>query len=66
MPRLLFSVLLLLAINAAAEPLLLTGEVAARNSQVFVAPQADSWMVQIAWMVEEGERVEPGDAVVQY
>lgn len=65
MPRLLFSVLLL-AINTAAEPLLLTGEVAARNSQVFVAPQADSWMVQIAWMVEEGERVEPGDAVVQY
>lgn len=64
--RLLISVLILLSVSVAAQPLLLTGEVAARNSQVFVAPQADNWMVQIAWMVEEGARVAVGDPVVQY
>ncbi|WP_049722851.1 HlyD family secretion protein [Gilvimarinus polysaccharolyticus] len=62
----LCSLLFLLWLPAAAEPLLLTGEVAARNSQMFVAPETDEWIVQIAWMVEEGTRVEPGDAVVQY
>lgn len=63
----LFSLSLLfsLSVNSAA-PLLLSGEVAARNSEVFVAPQADNWMVQIAWMIEEGEQVQPGDPVVQY
>lgn len=64
--RLLISLSLLLSVSASAQPLLLTGEVSARNSQVFVAPQADNWMVQIAWMVEEGARVAVGDPVVQY
>lgn len=64
--RLLISLLLGVAPLAYAQPLLLSGEIAARNSQVFVAPQADNWMVQIAWMVEEGARVEVGDPVVQY
>lgn len=65
--RLITSCLLLVSAFAVqAGTLLLTGEVAARNSQVFVAPETDNWMVQIAWMIEEGERVEPGDAVVQY
>jgi multidrug resistance efflux pump len=58
--------LLLLAAPLWAEPLLLSGEVSARNSQTLVAPEANEWMVQIAWMVEEGTRVAPGDAVVQY
>lgn len=58
--------LALLSLPALAEPLLLSGEVAARDSQMFVAPETDEWIVQIAWMVEEGTRVEPGDAVVQY
>lgn len=63
----LYSLLLaLLSLPAWAEPLLLSGEVAARNSQVLVAPEANEWVVQIAWMVEEGTRVAPGDAVVQY
>jgi len=52
---------MLLSVSVGAQPLLLTGEVAARNSQVFVAPQADNWMVQIAWMVEEGARVAVGE-----
>ncbi|HEY7884117.1 MAG TPA: HlyD family efflux transporter periplasmic adaptor subunit [Cellvibrionaceae bacterium] len=64
--RTLISLLSVVALSASAESLFLTGEIAARNSQVFVAPQADNWMVQIDWMVEEGERVEPGEPVVQY
>lgn len=56
----------LVATHVNAAPLLLTGEVAARDSQVFVAPQSDNWMVQIAWMVDEGLKVAKGDAVVQY
>lgn len=58
--------LLLWAAPVWAEPLLLSGEVSARNSQTLVAPEANEWMVQIAWMVEEGTRVAPGEAVVQY
>ena len=46
--------------------ILLSGEVAARNSEVFVAPQGEFWMIQIAWMIEEGESVKAGDPVVQY
>lgn len=63
-----FSLLLLslLASAANAEGLRLSGEIAARDSQVFVAPRGDNWQLQIAWMVEEGERVEAGDPVVQY
>ncbi|UTF59317.1 HlyD family secretion protein [Gilvimarinus sp. DA14] len=67
MPRLLISLLsLLLCYSAAGESLLLSGEVAARNSQVFVTPESDSWMMQISWMIEEGEKVAPGDPVVQF
>ncbi|MDQ2076447.1 HlyD family secretion protein [Marinimicrobium sp. ABcell2] len=63
-----FSLLLLslLATTAGAETLRLSGEVAARSSQVFVAPRSDSWQMQIAWMVEEGQRIAAGDPVVQY
>jgi len=65
--RLLINLLLLASVPfALAQPQLLSGEIAARNSQVFVAPQADNWMVQIAWMVEEGARVAVGEPVVQY
>ena len=60
------SLSLLWCASACGENLLLSGEVAARNSQIFVAPEADSWMVQVAWMVEEGTKVSPGDPVVQY
>ncbi|MDO3384436.1 HlyD family efflux transporter periplasmic adaptor subunit [Gilvimarinus sp. SDUM040013] len=56
----------LCVVTANAETLMLSGEVAAENSQVFVAPEAESWMVQIAWMIEEGEKVKEGDPVVQY
>lgn len=63
-----FSILLigLIAPLVGAEGLRLSGEIAARDSQIFVAPRGDSWQMQIAWMVEEGERVEAGDPVVQY
>ncbi|WP_020210753.1 HlyD family secretion protein [Gilvimarinus chinensis] len=67
MPRLIISLLCLcLSVKVAAENLLLSGEVAARNSQVFVTPESDSWMMQISWMIEEGEKVSPGDPVVQF
>ncbi len=52
--------------QAMAAPLLLSGEVSARHSEVFVAPEGDNWIMQIEWMVEEGERVNVGDPVVQY
>ncbi len=63
-----FSLLLLslIASAASAEGLRLSGEIAARDSQIFVAPRGDSWQLQVAWMVEEGERVDAGDPVVQY
>jgi multidrug resistance efflux pump len=50
----------------AGEGVMLSGEVAARNSEVFVAPRGDNWLMQIEWMIEEGQRVKPGDPVVQY
>lgn len=55
------------AVLASADSgVMLSGEVATRNSEVFVAPRGDNWLMQIEWMIEEGERVKPGDAVVQY
>jgi len=49
-----------------AETLLVSGEIAAKNKQVFSVPKADSWQVKIDWMVEEGSQVKAGDTVVVY
>ncbi len=56
----------LFTVTVWSEPLLLSGEVAARHSEVFLAPQGEDWLMQIAWMVDEGKRVQPGELVVQY
>lgn len=49
-----------------AQALLVSGEIAAKNKQVFSVPKADSWQVKIDWMIEEGSKVEAGDTVVIY
>ena len=61
------SALLLFSITAGSHAqLLLSGTVEAKNSQVFVTPKADSWQMQIEWMVDEGEKIKKGDTVVVY
>ncbi len=49
-----------------AQALLVSGEIAAKNKQVFSVPKANSWQVKIDWMIEEGSKVAAGDTVVIY
>jgi len=54
------------AATSSSETLLVSGEIAAKNKQVFSVPKADSWQVKIDWMIEEGSQVKTGDTVVIY
>jgi len=49
-----------------ARRLLLTGELAAEESQVLIAPNANIWPLQIRWMAEDGVRVAAGERVVEF
>ncbi|NRA61244.1 MAG: HlyD family efflux transporter periplasmic adaptor subunit [Psychrobium sp.] len=55
-----------LHVNAQNEKLLISGEIEAKNSQVFSVPRSDNWRVQISWMAKEGSKVKAGDTVVMY
>ena len=46
--------------------LLLTGEIASKNSEAFYAPRVTGWQTQIEWMMPEGEIAKPGDLVVLF
>ena len=46
--------------------LLITGQVVASNSQLFIAPRTDNWQQQIKWMAPEGSIVKVGDMVVAF
>lgn len=46
--------------------ILITGQVVAANSQVFIAPRTDSFLQQIKWMAEEGAIVKAGELVVAF
>ncbi len=48
-----------------AETLLVTGEVASMRSQYVLAPQTSSWRTQLTYLAKEGDRVEPGDLIMQ-
>jgi len=56
---------ILLATQADAEGLLVSGEVESRRSQYVISPLTNSWRTQITFLAEEGQRVEPGDLVMQ-
>lgn len=47
-------------------PLLLSGEVRARNSQQFIAPMSDNWRVELQWLMPEGQVANPGDIVAVF
>ncbi|WP_237067129.1 HlyD family secretion protein [Microbulbifer guangxiensis] len=70
MSRLIPLVLLLLAVCALADeassPLLLSGELRARESQVFYAPMTDDWQVEVQWLMPEGQVAQPGEIVVVF
>jgi multidrug resistance efflux pump len=46
--------------------LFLTGEVAAKNSEVFYAPRVTGWQTQIEWMMPEGQIAKAGELVVLF
>lgn len=46
--------------------LLLTGEVASKNSEEFYAPRVGGWQIQIEWMMPEGQVAKPGELVVLF
>lgn len=60
----LFTLVALIA-NAKV-PMLLTGQVKAKESQMFYAPRSDNWRVQVQWMLPEGDVAQAGDLVVVY
>jgi len=67
----MYKKLLVLALASAsylaqAQALLVSGEIAAKNKQVFSVPKADSWQLKIDWMIEEGSKVKAGEPVVIY
>lgn len=64
--KLLALALVSISVASQAQSLLVSGEIAAKNKQVFSVPKADSWQVKIDWMVEEGSKVAAGDPVVMY
>lgn len=51
---------------ANSSPLLLSGEVRARNSQQFIAPMTDNWRVELQWLMPEGQVANPGDIVAVF
>lgn len=46
--------------------LLLSGEVAAEEAAVAVAPMVRIWPLQVRWIAEDGSRVAAGDRVVEF
>jgi multidrug resistance efflux pump len=46
--------------------LLLTGEVASKNSETFYAPRISGWQTQVEWMLPEGKIAKPGELVVLF
>lgn len=47
------------------EGLVLSGALRAAEAEYFVVPRTSSWQIQLKWLIEEGTRVEPGDAVAR-
>ena len=47
------------------EGLVLSGALRAAEAEYFVVPRASSWQIQIKWLIEEGSRVESGDAIAR-
>jgi multidrug resistance efflux pump len=65
----LFMPLLLLAITTpltVQANILITGEIASKNSEVFYAPRVTGWQIQIQWMMPEGQIAKPGELVVLF
>ncbi|MCJ8273709.1 MAG: hypothetical protein MJK04_30465, partial [Psychrosphaera sp.] len=46
--------------------LLLTGEVASKNSESFYAPRISGWQTQVEWMLPEGKIAKAGELVVLF
>ncbi len=57
--------LLAIPLPGHAEQLLITGEVESTRSQYVISPQTTSWRTQITFLAKEGQRVQPGDLVMQ-
>ncbi|CAM2065296.1 Efflux RND transporter periplasmic adaptor subunit [Sulfidibacter corallicola] len=48
------------------QELVLSGTLAAENSERFYAPRTQQWNVTIQWMKPEGETAAPGEAIVRF
>lgn len=56
--------LCLLCPSLLANPLLLSGQVRASESQVFYSPRTDNWRIQVDWLMKEGQVAREGESVV--
>lgn len=52
--------------GALQERLLLSGTVVALTPDKLIVPRANSWQLQVHWMVKPGARVKKGDKVVEF
>lgn len=44
----------------------LNGNLRASQAEQMITPMTDNWIIQIKWMVKEGDYVNPGDPVVRF
>lgn len=70
MSRLILLLICALSLPAVAAetrpPLLLSGELRAKESQAFYAPMTDNWRVEVQWLMPEGQVAQPGEIVVVF
>ncbi|WP_234402761.1 hypothetical protein [Pseudoalteromonas piratica] len=62
MPLMISSALFITQVFA-SQNIFITGEIKASDSQIFFAPQSDTWRIQVEWMLPEGEIAKPGDVL---
>lgn len=62
----LLAVTLALSSVPAMAKLMLTGEVASKNAEMFFAPRVSGWQIQVQWMLPEGQIAKPGELVVLF
>lgn len=57
-----------LAADGANEPdrLVIGGSLRSPGAERLTVPHTSSWMLQLAWLIDEGATVEPGDAVARF
>ncbi|MBE9549874.1 MAG: HlyD family efflux transporter periplasmic adaptor subunit [Proteobacteria bacterium] len=66
MRSMVFFIFALGSMSAVADAILISGEVAADQSQKIIAPMSANWSLRIDWMAEEGTPLKKGDVAVRF